>query len=66
MAILDEVTPGLSTLVKLGSIIVHVDEMLSEKGHSFDEAALKSLLNDPDIKNWLHKMDGFALIPSKR
>jgi hypothetical protein len=58
--------PDVSTLVKLGSIAIHADEMISVDGHQFDRIALKQLLDDPEIKGWLKAMDGLALIPKKR
>lgn len=53
-------------LIKLGSIAVHAEELLSPKGHHFDKAALDSLLKDPQIKQWLEEMDKLALVPKKR
>lgn len=58
--------PHTSLLVKLGSIAVHAEEAISEKGHHFDISALKSLLNDHEVKQWLSEMDALALIPKKR
>lgn len=60
----DPLTPDLSTLCKLGSIIVHVEEMLSSKGHAFDRIALQSTLNDPDIQTWIKKVGVY--LPVKR
>lgn len=40
----DPLKPSCGLLVKLGSIAVHVDEMISGKGHVFDKVAIKSLL----------------------
>lgn len=62
----DAFRPSVSVLVKLGSIAVHVDEMLSPDGHSFDRTALEQLLIDPDVKAWLESMDKLAMIPKKR
>jgi len=56
--------PRLSILVKLGSIAVHVDEMLGPGGHNFDRIALQQLLNDPEIKAWIADMGGY--LPVKR
>ena len=52
-------------LVKLGSIAVHADEAIT-KGHEFDIATLKSLLDDEEVKEWITEMDKLALIPKKR
>ena len=57
-------TPAL--LSKLGSIVVHVDEMLSPEGHVFDRAALDLLLRDPEVVAWLEQMNAMAMVPVKR
>jgi len=57
-------TPAL--LCKLGSVLVHADELISSKGHAFDRHALEQLVNDPDVKEWLAQMDALAMIPKKR
>lgn len=51
---------------KLGSIAVHVEEMLSPKGHHFDRAALQTLLEDVEVQGWISEMDAMAFIPKKR
>ena len=58
--------PPASLLCKLGSIAVHVDEGLSAKGHEFDFVALKGLLEDPEVAEWLKQMDKLAFVPKKR
>lgn len=54
----------LSLLVKLGSIAVHADEMLSPDGHAFDRTAIETLLKDPEVTAWIKKMG--VLLPRKR
>ena len=56
----------LTILVKLGSIVVHVEEMLSPDGHDFDRQAILSGLSDPEVREWLAAMDALALLPVKR
>lgn len=58
--------PSATVLCKLGSIAVHVQEMLEPGGHPFDRIALNGLLNDSDVKEWLAQMDAMAMIPNKR
>ncbi len=58
--------PDVTLLVKLGSIAVHADEMISAKGHPFDMSALESLLHDPEVVDWLKAMDKNALLPVRR
>jgi hypothetical protein len=60
----DELKPGLSLLVKLGSIAVHVEEMLGTTGHTFDRYALKTLLDDAEVKQWIKDMGVY--MPIKR
>ncbi len=60
----DPMKPNLALLVKLGSIAVHCDEMLSSDGHAFDRLALQSLLDDEDVKSWIALMGVF--LPLKR
>lgn len=62
----DPLKPSPALLVKLGSIAVHVEEMMSPKGHHFDRIALQSLLDDGDVKAWLAEMDKAAFLPKKR
>ena len=60
----DPLTPDLSTLCKLGSIVVHVEEMLSSKGHRFDRIVLQAILDDPDVQQWVKAMGVY--MPVKR
>ena len=62
----DPLKPAVSILCKLGSIAVHVQEMLSTKGHHFDKVALESLMMDKELTGWLYDMDKLAMIPKKR
>lgn len=62
----DPLIPSPALLCKLGSIIVHADELLSDDGHPFDRAALQSLADDRDVRAWLAAMQSMALVPIKR
>jgi hypothetical protein len=53
-------------LAKLGSVIVHVEECLSPTGHAFDLAAINSLIEDPEVQEFLKEMRLLALLPEKR
>lgn len=59
-------TPDMTLLCKLGSIIVHTEELLSPYGHEFDKAALDQLMRDPQVVEWLKGMRAMALVPEKR
>jgi hypothetical protein len=60
----DPLKPELGMLVKLGSIAVHCEEMLSPSGHGFDKIATQQLLKDPEVKAWIKAMGVF--MPVKR
>ena len=62
----DPLNPSASLLVKLGSIIVHFEEMNSSKGHHFDKHALDTLQSDPEVVNWFKQMNKMAMLPVKR
>jgi len=62
----DPLKPSATLLCKLGSIVVHVDEMLSPGGHGFDIEAIRGLLKDVEVAEWLKSMDKMAMLPKKR
>lgn len=59
-------TPEFALLVKLGSIIRHAEEAISDSGHHFDVATVETLLDDPDVVEWMAAMDRLGLLPVKR
>lgn len=58
--------PMPSLLAKIGSIIVHIDEFNSPSGHPFDAEAVKSLLADAEVNEWIIGMRGIGLLPVRR
>lgn len=62
----DPLNPSPCLLSKLGSIIVHQEELISDKGHYFDKVALDNLHNDPEVAEWFEAMTQLALLPVKR
>ena len=60
----DPLKPSVSLLSKLGSIVVHADEATSAGRHEFDIVAIKSLLDDTEVKEWITDMGAF--LPVKR
>lgn len=58
--------PTLSTLAKVGSILVHVEEGRSEDGHPFDWDAVDALMADDEVQLFLKDLRALALLPSKR
>jgi hypothetical protein len=65
-AVSDMLKPSLPLLVKLGSIVVHAQELTSPDGHVFDRVAMETLLRDPDVRAWLADMDKAAMLPKMR
>jgi len=56
-----------SLLAKLASVVVHAAELLDpEKGHAFDELALRQLLLDPEVRSWAEEMIASAIAPMPR
>lgn len=62
----DPLKPTTLLLVKLGSIAVHAEELLSPKAHTFDMHALRTLLESADVQAWLKEMADMAFVPVKR
>ena len=62
----DPLNPSVALLIKLGSIIVHQEELLSPGGHTFDQHALDTVRNDPEVVEWLDTMTKMAFLPVKR
>lgn len=56
--------PDLQLLMKLGSIVVHAEEAISADGHEFDIEAMKPLLADSDVRQWIKDMGVY--LPKKR
>ncbi len=64
---MDPLKPSAGVLVKLGSLAVHIDEYLSPGGRpDFDGPAIRTLLTDPELGEWLSEMDKLAFLPKKR
>jgi hypothetical protein len=62
----DPLKPNTLILVKLGSIAVHAEELLSPQAHAFDHVALRTLLESADVQEWLKQMADMAFVPVKR
>ncbi|MFA6118272.1 MAG: hypothetical protein WC729_30075 [Sphingomonas sp.] len=60
----DSVTISLALAVKLASVAVHAQELLSPDGHNFDRIALERVANDPEVVAWLATLGPLA--PRKR
>lgn len=58
--------PSIGVLAKIGSIVAHVEEGDGIDGHPFDWAAIRSLLSDQEVQQWLNGMRARSLLPLKR
>lgn len=58
--------PSATLLIKLGSIIIHLDEFTSAKGHPLDKHTADQLLADVEVSEWLKSMTNLAFLPVKR
>jgi hypothetical protein len=56
----------LTLLMKLGSAAVHCEELFSEKRHKFDLEALKTVVFDKEVQEFLKSKEMEALLPVKR
>lgn len=55
-----------SLAAKVGSIVVHVDEALSDSGHEFDVEALRTLIGLHDVQEWIAALGKMSLVAVKR
>lgn len=55
----------LSLAVKLGSLAVYAGEYLSPSRSSYDLNAIETLVDDPEVNEWLDKFQP-GLLPVKR
>lgn len=58
--------PSVALLVKIGSLVVHLEEARSATSHAFDLAAIESLQADPEVQHWFSAMTKMAMLPVKR
>lgn len=58
--------PSATLLIKLGSIIVHLEEYTSPNGHPLDKHTADQLLADKEVSEWLAAMTKMAFLPVKR
>jgi hypothetical protein len=53
-------------LCKLASLTVHVEEAIEADGNWFDYAAVKTLLADSELREWVREMTSLGMAPLKR
>lgn len=61
----DPLKPSPTLLCKLGSIMVHAEELTSTKGHIFDREAFLSAW-DAEVVEWMEQMRQMGFLPVKR
>ena len=61
----DPLKPSMGLLVKLGSALVHEEELAGPDGHQFNVAALQPLLADAEVQEWIEAMNKLSLLPVK-
>ena len=57
---------SLTLAAKVGSLVAHVEEAVSAKGHPFDVLTFKELLADAEVKEWLTTLRLLGLLPVSR
>jgi len=58
--------PSKQLLIKLASLIVHYEELTSDKGHELDKVAIDDIRKSPEVSDWMRSMHDMALLPVKR
>ncbi len=62
-----DLQPSASVGIKLASLAVHADELLSPGGDThFDGEAIKGILADAEVQAYIETLRPFALLPVKR
>jgi hypothetical protein len=62
----DVLQPEAGLLIKLGSALIHAEEFLSPDGHPLDKNTFDSLMQQPDVREWIDGMNELAFLPRKR
>lgn len=60
----DALRPSHVLLGKLGTILVHIEEALSPRGHPLNVLTIKELMRDRDVEGWLAEMHRLVLVQS--
>ena len=55
---------GMSLAAKLAGIVVHADEWTTSGKHEFDFVALRRLIEDAEVREWIESLGPLA--PVKR
>lgn len=62
----DPMKPGVTLLIKLGSAMIHAEELIETKfqNANFDVPAFKTVSEDPEVVEWVKAMG--PMLPRKR
>jgi hypothetical protein len=62
----DVLNPSPQLLITLGSALVHAQEFFEPGGHPVDKDTFITLMQHPDVVEWIDGMNELALLPKKR
>lgn len=65
-SMVDVFAPRASLVAKVASILAHVEEGSTSGAHIFDWIAIRSLLADREVQEWLEGCRAHQLVPVKR
>lgn len=65
-AIVQKIELPVTLRLKLGSLVVHCEEMLSPAGHTFDQHAIAGLIQDPEVRLFMEETAKMGILPVKR
>lgn len=65
-AIVQKIAMPMPLRIKLGSLVVHCEELLSPSGHEYDKHAINTLLQDPDVRAFMEETAKMGVLPVKR
>ena len=69
---MDPLKPSATLLIKLGSALVHAEELLASieakdvNAIAADRGAFTTVATDPEVMEWREAMDKMAFLPVKR
>lgn len=58
--------PNLSCAVKLASLVTHIEEYLSSNPHEYDVIAIKGILDDKEVQEYVAYLKEYGLGVMKR
>lgn len=65
-AIVQKVELPVTLRLKLGSLLIHCEEMLSPTGHTFDQHAIRGIVQDPEVVAFRDECAKMGILPVKR